>query len=92
MNLQERIQLWLENTVTEDVEILMAENLLEAFIGLQVDGTDTVRAVYDADKILSILVREGMTYEDALEYYEFNISGAYVGPGTPIFINRFPEA
>ena len=27
-----------------------------------------------------------MTHEDAVEYFSFNVSGAYVGKGTPIFV------
>jgi hypothetical protein len=27
-----------------------------------------------------------MTYEEALEFFEFNISGGYVGERTPIFV------
>jgi hypothetical protein len=93
MNLIERISDWISDVITDDQEILLCENLQEAFIGLQYDGTDTPRAVYDADKILSILCRDSqMSYEEALEFYEFNILGSHVGPGTPIYINRFPEA
>ena len=27
-----------------------------------------------------------MTDEDAMEHFEYNIAGAYVGPKTPIFV------
>jgi len=38
-------------------------------------------------KVLEILMtRDGMSYEEAREFYEFNIVGAYVGPGTPVFV------
>lgn len=93
MNLTDRISDWISDIITDEEDILLCDNLQEAFIGLQYDGTDTPRAVYDADKIISILCRDSqMTYEEALEFYEFNILGSYVGPGTPIYINRFPEA
>lgn len=42
--------------------------------------------VYDAEKIRAELVRQGMTYEQAREYIEYNIEGAYVGPDTPILV------
>lgn len=46
--------------------------------------------VYDGEKIVDILVsRDGMTPEDALEFIEFNIKGAYLGPTTPIIV--WPE-
>jgi hypothetical protein len=32
--------------------------------------------------------RDGMTEEDASDYFEFNIEGAYVGPQTPIYVEQ----
>jgi hypothetical protein len=44
---------------------------------------------YDTAKILDILCeRDGMEVDEALEYFEFNIAGAYVGERTPIFIGQ----
>jgi len=40
---------------------------------------------YNRTLILEKLAKE-MTYEEAEEYFEFNIAGAYMGEGTPIFI------
>jgi len=43
--------------------------------------------VYDTTKIIDILCeRDGMDRDEAAEYYEFNIAGAYVGDRTPMFI------
>lgn len=42
--------------------------------------------VYDAEQIRENLMKQGMTYEDAREYIEFNIEGAYVGDGTPVLV------
>jgi hypothetical protein len=40
----------------------------------------------DRDKCISIFVeRDGMTHEEAEEYFEFNIIEAWVGEGTPCF-------
>jgi len=45
------------------------------------------RLVYDAEEIRSILMaRDGMSHEDAREFIEFNIEGAYVGPNTPVLV------
>ena len=42
---------------------------------------------YDTAKIIDILCeRDGMEDDEAAEYFEFNIAGAYVGDRTPIFI------
>ena len=43
--------------------------------------------VYNAEVIRNILMaRDGMTFEDAREFIEYNIEGAYVGPDTPILV------
>lgn len=43
---------------------------------------------YDYARVLSILVRQGMSYEDAVEWYDFNIIGAWMGEETPCFLHR----
>lgn len=54
-------------------------------------GSEPVVA-YDMDMIISKMMdRDGMSYEDAVEFFEFNQLGAYVGKQTPIFLNRNPE-
>ena len=42
--------------------------------------------VYDAELIRKNLMRDGMTSEDAREFIEFNIEGAYVGEDTPVLV------
>lgn len=81
---------WLCTVISDDEDVLLANKLDEAVIGVTQDSPP--RAVYDADKVISLLVRDGMPYEDAQEFFDFNIAGSHVGPGTPIWIHRFPEA
>lgn len=66
-----------------DEDFLLADGLDSAIIGVEVN---TMRVIYNHDKILSIFMKEGMTEEDALEHISYNILGAYVGEQTPIFI------
>lgn len=43
--------------------------------------------VYDWDKCVDLLVeRDGMEYDEAVEFMDFNVTGAYVGEDTPIFV------
>jgi hypothetical protein len=44
--------------------------------------------IYDKELVLEKLQKNGMSYEEALEYYEFNQLGAYVGERTPAFLIR----
>ena len=43
---------------------------------------------YDKELILKQLCKD-MTYEEAVEYFEFNILGSYMGEKTPIFLTLF---
>ena len=44
--------------------------------------------IYDAQKCADILVeRDDMSEADAWEFLHFNTFGAYVGPGTPVFMH-----
>jgi hypothetical protein len=44
-------------------------------------------AVLDIEKMLSKLEEDGMSHDEALEYFEFNILGAYVGEETPVYMH-----
>jgi len=74
-----------------DEETIYAAGFDEAFIGL---GTQFNRdlAVYDFEKCVDILMdRDGMSYDEAVEYMDFNVIGSYVGVYTPVFLNRFED-
>lgn len=72
------------NEILEDYEnVLIADGFDDAIIGIE---PMTLRLVYDIDKVISILIKQGMNEEDAIEYYEFNIVGSYVGEQTPLFV------
>ena len=83
MNLKEK----LDEHIGDDYSILLADGLDEAFIGIGWQF-NTPFAVYDRDKCMEILESQGMTPEEAQEYFYFNTQGAYVGEQTPIFLER----
>jgi len=50
------------------------------------DGERT-RVVYDTELILELLMgRSEMTYEEAVEYFDFNIAGSHMGEYTPLYL------
>jgi len=68
----------------EDNECLIADGFDDALIGISA-GMNPV-AVYDHDLCVDILIKEGMTDEEAVEHMNFNVTGAYVGDKTPVFV------
>lgn len=67
-----------------DETFLKADGLDEAIIGVEVPS---MRLCYSVTKVLDILTTDDeMEMEDALEHFDFNIRGSYVGEQTPIWI------
>jgi hypothetical protein len=67
-----------------DETFLKADGLDSAVIGVQVG--EPMRLIYSVTKIIEHLVTEDeMDLEDAMEHFEFNIRGSYVGEQTPIW-------
>jgi len=72
-------------------EALKADGFDDAILGIASRCGQNDLIAYDVNKIISILMeRDGMDYEEAQEFFEFNIVGAYMGENTPIFITK-PE-
>mgnify|MGYP003111639793 FL=1 len=69
-------------------EALLADGFEDALIGLGQQFNKTL-AVYDRQKCIEILIdRDGMSEEEAVEYFEFNVTNAWVGENTPIFFEK----
>ena len=70
--------------------MLRIDGFDEAIIGPALIWRDQQRVgvlVYDAEKIRDILmIRDGMDFEMAREYIEFNIEVAYMGEHTPVLV------
>ena len=71
-------------------QMLFADGFDEALIGVAHKATAEPVAAYDYDACLDVLMkRDGMSEEEAREFFEFNTLGAYVGENTPIFVQKF---
>ncbi len=72
----------------EDFSIL-ADGFEDAFVGCICRVNEPPIAIYDHDKAVQILrERDGMNYDEALEFMMFNVAGAWVGKGTPGFLHK----
>ncbi len=66
----------------DEEEFLIADGFDEAIIGID---ESSYRIIYSCKKCIEILMSEGMLYEDAIEHFEYNVRGSYVGEKTPIW-------
>ena len=71
-----------------DEAMLMADGFDDALIGYAQRCGQPALAVYDRDKCIGILMKDGLAHEEAEEYFEFNVVGAWVGDRTPLFLCR----
>ena len=72
------------NTIQElNPEAMLADGFDDCILGYEKDG----RVIYSIEEIIATLMeRDGMSEEEAIEYFDFNIEGAYVGEYTPIYM------
>ena len=54
-------------------------------------GTVGEKVLYDRDVIVDNLMKDGMTSEEAIEYFYYNIEGSYVGEKTPLYASLIKE-
>ena len=85
MNIRDQI---LEDFGEEAETMLFADGFDDAIMGVGNTFGGKLCAIYDTDLVLKSCMKDGMEYDEALEYFDFNIAGAYVGEQTPIFIHK----
>lgn len=73
-------------------EALSADGFEGCELGIAYRACSQPVLAYDREKcILRLMERDGMTRADAEEFFEFNTVGAWVGEGTPIFVDTAHE-
>lgn len=90
----ERGALTLTKVDLEEDSVLKADGLDDAIVGIArpVSLDNQPVLVYDVDKVVEIFRdRDGMTLEEAIEFFDFNIDSAYVGLRTPIYLMPFTK-
>jgi len=67
--------------------MMVADGFDNAVIGVTSLPNGPNVLVYDKSQVINILVnRDGMTMDEAEEFFSFNIECAYVGETTPLFV------
>lgn len=66
-----------------DDSFVKADGFDEAIIGVEINS---MKLVYSIPKCIEILCRD-MTEIDAIEHFNYNVSGSYIGEKTPIWVD-----
>ena len=77
---------------TEPIDgAMLADGFEDALVGYGYQFNYPV-AVYSRTGCMKILMeRDGMSDEEAMEYFDFNVQGAWVGESTPVFLDDIPN-
>lgn len=77
-------------TIEEQLEdhMMVMDGYDDCILGIAERCGDPNVLAYDTAKIIKKLMKEGMSYDEAWEWFSFNQVGAYVGEGTPVFIHK----
>jgi hypothetical protein len=72
---------------------LLADGFEDALVGfVRAKHKSEILALYDSELCIEILMKEhDMDEEEALDYFGYNVTSAYMGPTTPVFTYLFPE-
>ena len=91
MATQQHILDWLAETECEVMRLQPASFYDDFIIGVGYRFTYGPVLAYSLRGILNAhMKQDGMTYTEAQEFFESQTLGAWVGPGTPMFIDSEP--
>ncbi len=71
-------------------ELITVDGYDEAFLGIAEGFGGTMVAVYDYNMCIQILMKNDMSYEEAVEFFQFNTLGAYHADSQPIYLHMDP--
>lgn len=84
----------LEILINENPDALLYDDMEDALIGVyrgdlaRQDMQFNSIAVYSYVKFIEIYIkRDGMSGEDAVEFFDYNVAGGYIGEFQPIIID-----
>ena len=77
----------MDRLAEEYPDLLRMDGFDDAILGV-VERIGLQTVCYDLNKVIAILMKQGMDEQDAWDWYQFNMVGAWVGEATPVFLER----
>jgi len=83
----------LEVLTDENPDAIIYDGMEEALIGVyrgdlaRQDMQDSSIAVYSYVKFIEAYIKEGMSEEEAVECFDYNVAGGYISKSQPIVID-----
>ena len=82
MNKREQI---LEEFQMDSFAFLDPDYFDDAIVGIAERCGLSPVVLYDRNKCIELLIKEGMPETEALEHFDFNVIGSFIGDETPLF-------
>jgi hypothetical protein len=80
----EQILSWIDETFEL---VVYPQGFADCIVGVAEKYGGPPVAVLDIEKMLTKLEEQGLTHEEAIEYFEHNIFKAFVGEQTPVYMH-----
>jgi len=77
----------MDRLAEEYPDLMRMDGFDDAILGV-VERIGLQTVCYDLNKVIEILMKQGMDEQDAWDWYQFNMLGAWVGEATPVFLER----
>ena len=78
----------LQDLLGDETPLLFADGHDDAIVGFA-ERNSVILVVYNVRNILRLLqLRDGMSRDEAQEFFDFNIAGSWVGEQTPVWLCR----
>ena len=68
-------------------EAIIFDEFKEALVGYTENKNFSSVAVYDSEKCISLLIEKGHSLNEAVEHFDYNVLGSYLGSNSPIFVS-----
>ena len=82
----------IEELLSEDALVLEPRSTFDrAIVGVAKQGPKDFVVCYSIEKVVRALIADGMPEDEAIEHFEFNVSGGWLGDGTPMFLMEKPK-
>lgn len=72
-------------------DMVIFPDIADALVGYAEQFGQEPQAIYDKEKVIEIYKEQGMSREEALEYFYFNTLGTGLSQGTPMFLTKFED-
>lgn len=89
--LRARLTRWAADHETDLLFLDPPSHFDDAIVGIIYGFQQEPAVLYDEAKVLAAMVADGMSEEDAEEFFAFNTIGAYLGEATPRFLLRVED-